>query len=527
MAVVVEQTIPFPPEALDLQNAQRWNDLYPLIRPSVKQVQTAKGQHILVDEALVKSKYVNIAAIGNLSNFSSKLLDDKSVTAIVTEKAGAGVLTTQDITHALEKQGLVVVRSGKNRNVQVHGSDVIEVEAAGELESDHLIHLLGHATESCRSSLHQTTDLVNAFVKSASTAFVTFQTEKAGGKPAISGSDGVASGYDDVKSAIEKELGKMLKGQTAQSGQITYSIHYSDINGLSRLENYILAKEIADLCRKSPSALLTKANSLTSFPDSQNIPFRLSHSTILNHREAARGFALSICPIPTHNLSPQPKPQPDTTSTTSNGTPLSKTLSPSTAQMAFDDAQVRARIHAGCAAVIKEEPTITEYDTIVGDGDCGYTLRDGAKQVLSFIKGKDLARLPETVAALVHDLEVNMGGTSGALYCIFLTALAASLASEQSVPKALKGALEQLLKYTRARLGDRTMMDALIPFVETLEATGDVDLAVRKASEGVDGTKKMEAKLGRSTYLDESATQGVPDPGAYGLLVLLQGMAKA
>lgn len=195
--------------------------------------------------------------------------------------------------------------------------------------------------------------------------------------------------------------------------------------------------------------------------------------------------------------------------------------------MAFDDAQVRARIHAGCAAVIKEEPTITEYDTIVGDGDCGYTLRDGAKQVLSFIEGKDLARLPETVAALVHDLEVNMGGTSGALYCIFLTALAASLASEPSVPKALKGALEQLLKYTRARLGDRTMMDALIPFVETLEATGDVDLAVRKASEGVDGTKKMEAKLGRSTYLDESATQGVPDPGAYGLLVLLQGMAKA
>ncbi|KAL1582434.1 hypothetical protein WHR41_08865 [Cladosporium halotolerans] len=515
MAVVVEQTIPFPPEALDLQNAQRWNDLYPLIRPSVKQVQTAKGQHILVDEALVKSKYVNIAAIGNLSNFSSKLLDDKSVTAIVTEKAGAGVFTTQDITHALasvgalEKQGLVVVRSGKNRNVQVHGSDVIEVEAAGELESDHLIHLLGHATESCRSSLHQTTDLVNAFVKSASTAFVTFQTEKAGGKPAISGSDGVASGYDDVKSAIEKELGKMLKGQTVQGGQVTYSIHYSDINGLSRLENYILAKEIADLCH------------------SQNIPFRLSHSTILNHREAARGFALSICPIPTHNLSPQPKPQPDTTSTTSNGTPLSKTLSPSTAQMAFDDAQVRARIHAGCAAVIKEEPTITEYDTIVGDGDCGYTLRDGAKQVLSFIEGKDLARLPETVAALVHDLEVNMGGTSGALYCIFLTALAASLASEPSVPKALKGALEQLLKYTRARLGDRTMMDALIPFVETLEATGDVDLAVRKASEGVDGTKKMEAKLGRSTYLDESATQGVPDPGAYGLLVLLQGMAKA
>ena len=108
-----------------------------------------------------------------------------------------------------------------------------------------------------------------------------------------------------------------------------------------------------------------------------------------------------------------------------------------------------------------------------------------------------------------------------------VAALAASLASEASVPKALQAALEQLCKYTRARLGDRTMMDALIPFIDTLDATGDAEQAIAKANEGVDGTKKMEAKLGRSTYLDESATDGVPDPGAYGLLILLQGMARA
>ncbi|KAM0718850.1 hypothetical protein Q7P37_005922 [Cladosporium fusiforme] len=515
MAVVVDQTIPFPAESLDLQNPHRWNDLYPLIRPTVKQIQTPKGQHILVDQALAQSKYVNIAAVGSLGNFSTKLLDEKHVTAIVTEQTGAGVLTIPDIKHALqtvgaaEKHGLVIVRSGKKRNVQLHGSDVIEVEATGELELDHLLHLLGNATQSCRTSIHQVNDLVKVFAQNASTAYTTFAAEKAGGKPALVGADGKSSSYESVKATIEKELGNVLKAQGPQNGQVTYSIHYSDINGLSRLENYILAKEIADYCH------------------AQNIPFRLSHSTILDHNEPARGLAFSVCPVPTHDLAPQPKPQADTTTNGTNGTPLSKTLSPSTSQIKFDDAQVRQRIQAGCAAVIKEEPTITEYDTIVGDGDCGYTLRDGAKQVLAFIEGKDLARLPETLAALVHDLEVNMGGTSGALYCIFLTALAASLASESSVPAALKGALDQLLKYTRARLGDRTMMDALIPFVDTLNASGDVDEAISKASDGVDGTKKMEAKLGRSTYLDESATQGVPDPGAYGLLVLLRGMAKA
>jgi hypothetical protein len=256
MAVVVEQTIPFSSSSLDLQNPHRWNDLYPLIRPTVKQVQTAKGQHILVDQALAKGKYFNIAAIGSLGNFSSKLLDEKNVTAVVTEQAGAGVLTIQDIKHALqsvgaaEERGLVVVRAGKSRNVQVHGSDVIEVEAVGELELDHLLHLLGNATESCRTSIHQVTELVKAFAKDTVTAHSAFQTEKAGDKPAIKGEQGNSASFEGVKSTIEKELQSVLKSQQGQDGQFTQSIHYSDINGLSRLENYIIAKEIADHCRE-------------------------------------------------------------------------------------------------------------------------------------------------------------------------------------------------------------------------------------------------------------------------------------
>lgn len=252
MAVVVEQTVPFPSSSLDLQNAHRWNDLFPLIRPSVRQVQTAKGQHILVDQALAKSKYVNIVAVGNLGNFSSKLLDEKHVTAIVTEQTGAGVLTPQDLQHALhsvgaaKEQGVVVVRSGKKRRVDVHGSDIVEVEAEGELESDHVIHLLGHATESCRTSIHQVTELLKLWAKGASTAHSQFHTEKAGSAPAIKHASGETLGYEKVKHAVERDLKHAMKGQTAQSGQVTYSVHYSDINGLSRLENYILAKEIAE-----------------------------------------------------------------------------------------------------------------------------------------------------------------------------------------------------------------------------------------------------------------------------------------
>jgi hypothetical protein len=209
-----------------------------------------------------------------------------------------------------------------------------------------------------------------------------------------------------------------------------------------------------------------------------------------------------------------------------NATATAVKLRQSTSKIQLSDAQVRKIITAGCERVIKEEPTITEYDTIVGDGDCGYTLRDGAKQVLSFISNADLSKLPSTLSNLVDDLEVNMGGTSGALYCIFLSSLAQNLWDAPTFPEALKKSLDDLLKYTRARLGDRTCLDCLIPFVETLRETGDSIKAVAEAKEGVETTKKLEAKLGRSSYLDEAATRGVPDPGAYGLLMLLEGMVS-
>jgi hypothetical protein len=252
------------------------------------------------------------------------------------------------------------------------------------------------------------------------------------------------------------------------------------------------------------------------------LSYRSSTSTLLQHTDLARGFSISACSILKQDLEAQSEPTNPLADEATEGSNLTKVDS---RFMRFNDHAVRSRIENGCDAVIKEEATITRYDEIVGDGDCGYTLRDGAKQVLKFIANKDLSELPQTLSELVRDLEVNMGGTSGALYCIFLTSLSSALASTQTVAEALSVALDQLLNYTRARLGDRTMLDCLIPFVDVLKSTGNVEKALIEAEKGVESTKNLEAKLGRSTYLDESATRGVPDPGAYGLLVLLKGMA--
>jgi dihydroxyacetone kinase len=229
--------------------------------------------------------------------------------------------------------------------------------------------------------------------------------------------------------------------------------------------------------------------------------------------------------VPSSYLATQSKPL--NTLATSTAVASSTKAEVGTYKIQFSDSKVRRIITAGCERVIKEEPTITEYDTIVGDGDCGYTLRDGAKQVMSFITNTDLERFPSTLGGLVDDLEVNMGGTSGALYCIFLSSLAQNLWDAPTFADGLQGALDSLLKYTRARLGDRTCLDCLIPFVETLNKTGDSKKALEEAKKGVEMTKKLEAKVGRSSYLDEAATRGVPDPGAFGLLMLLEGMVNS
>jgi hypothetical protein len=260
---------------------------------------------------------------------------------------------------------------------------------------------------------------------------------------------------------------------------------------------------------------------LTS-PAQKELPVRISHSTILDNHSQARGWAISLCAIPTIFLTARTEPV-NTLANSIAAAPLPKPHQGSY-KLQLTDSEIRKMIISGCDSVIEAEPAITEYDTAVGDGDCGYTLRDGAKHVLSFIERADLAKLPSTLGELVDDLEVSMGGTSGALYCIFLSALSQELWTAATFANAMKGALDHLLKYTRARLEDRTCLDCLIPFVEALHKSGDAKEALKEAEKGVESTKTLEAKLGRSSYLDEQATRGVPDPGAYGLLMLLRGI---
>ena len=199
-------------------------------------------------------------------------------------------------------------------------------------------------------------------------------------------------------------------------------------------------------------------------------------------------------------------------------------------------------LDAGLQRMIKCEADVTKYDTIVGDGDCGIGLKRGAEAVLKELNAEK-SSLPSDAVAFVNKIvpvvEETMDGTSGAIYAIFLNALVHGLSEQDKGGKedvsaktwatALQSSLQALAKYTPAQKGDRTLMDALMPFVETLEQSGDVKKAAEAARKGAEETKGMQASLGRAVYVgSEDEWMGkVPDPGAWGLAEFLDGLAGA
>ncbi|EXJ77296.1 hypothetical protein A1O3_10454 [Capronia epimyces CBS 606.96] len=202
-----------------------------------------------------------------------------------------------------------------------------------------------------------------------------------------------------------------------------------------------------------------------------------------------------------------------------------------------DMGQTTRRLRAGLEALEAAEPDVTKYDSVVGDGDCGTTLKLGAEGILRQISKAPPRDIVDLLIRATASVEETMQGTSGALYAIFLNKLThhVRLRVHEAVPvdvefwiDALDSALAALTQYTSARPGDRTMMDALVPFIAALRDTRSLKAASQAAQEGAVATKSMRPAFGRTVYIgNEDTWMGeIPDPGAWGLAQFLQGLAS-
>ncbi|TBV74379.1 dihydroxyacetone kinase subunit DhaK [Pseudoxanthomonas winnipegensis] len=177
----------------------------------------------------------------------------------------------------------------------------------------------------------------------------------------------------------------------------------------------------------------------------------------------------------------------------------------------------------------KEE--LDALDAKVGDGDAGSTFAQGAAAVLAALEADALstgeqARLAQELAALI---EHSMGGSSGVLLSIMLTAATQALAEAASWPDALERGIARMQETGGARQGDRTMLDALIPAIAALrEQLGDLQAAATAAREGATATATMQkAQAGRSASVRAEALAGVVDPGAEAVARAFEAFAQA
>lgn len=200
----------------------------------------------------------------------------------------------------------------------------------------------------------------------------------------------------------------------------------------------------------------------------------------------------------------------------------------------FDFDHFSKILKAGVETLVKAEPEITRLDTKVGDGDCGTTLVSGGNGIVENLSKLPKSSLSESLHKISDLVETYMGGTSGGLYSIFISGLSHGVISNASkdtpvdakiFAKALQSALDTLYKYTRARPGDSTVIDALEPFVKEFAKSNDLKKAVEAADKGAKSTGSFEAKFGRASYVGESSD--IPDPGAIGLVEFLKGLESA
>ncbi len=194
-------------------------------------------------------------------------------------------------------------------------------------------------------------------------------------------------------------------------------------------------------------------------------------------------------------------------------------------------------VDAACRAVIQSAPRLTELDQVVGDGDLGSNMQRAAEAILESLGTIPFDDQAEALKALGVTVQKVLGGSSGPLYGAFLlragTALNGNVPDAQAWASALAEGCDAVAALGGASLGDRTMLDALIPFAQAfqggilrgLPSAAALLSAVAAAKSGADQTAAMTARRGRSSYLGDRAL-GHVDPGAAAVVVLLEAVAR-
>lgn len=185
--------------------------------------------------------------------------------------------------------------------------------------------------------------------------------------------------------------------------------------------------------------------------------------------------------------------------------------------------------------IIDNKDFLTDLDREIGDADHGVNMARGFQAVLEKVP-QDNANIGEVLKKTGMTLLSTVGGASGPLYgTAFMEAGKAAAGKESleagDVPVILNAVIAGIQKRGKAVRGEKTMLDALIPalesFTEKMEASSDLseamDAACAAARDGVEFTKTIRATKGRASYLGDRSI-GHQDPGATSATLIMEAV---
>jgi D-erythrulose 4-kinase len=191
-------------------------------------------------------------------------------------------------------------------------------------------------------------------------------------------------------------------------------------------------------------------------------------------------------------------------------------------------AVARKAVDALYAAVEENKDYLGQIDAIAGDGDHGIGMSRGSKAAAEAANEAD-GGVESVLSAAGHAFGDKAGGTSGILWGLLLEGVGKGLGNTEAVTaerlaSAVRSSAQDLKGFSKAELGDKTMLDALFPFVDTLvgqvDAGSSISDAWRSAAEAcrtaAEATASLVPKIGRARPLAERSV-GTPDPGAVSL----------
>ncbi|MBN9669440.1 dihydroxyacetone kinase subunit DhaK [Roseibium aggregatum] len=177
-----------------------------------------------------------------------------------------------------------------------------------------------------------------------------------------------------------------------------------------------------------------------------------------------------------------------------------------------------------CEVLIAAEADLNALDAKSGDGDTGSTLANASRALIQAMDKLPLADTTQLYRAIGQELSQTMGGSSGVLLAIFFAAAGDASSSGLPMRDSLVAGLERMQQIGGAKLGDRTMVDALLPALNSLE--DGIASAAEAARRGADHTATLsKAHAGRASYLNAEQLIGHNDPGAEAVARLFEHLA--